>query len=215
MVGDALREMHRRDGPYLLQGNIDYSASLILGGQIAGEPMRLFNIYTQGNFIEATPDNLYFQVGESKYGKPVIDRVVTSSTTMAEAAKCVLISFDSTIRSNISVGCPSRCSGTRATRCAAASIAASSRAIRTSRCSGRAGAAGCAGSSPNCRIRTGWPDGAWCRGSLSGTDPLFERGAEREADESRCQDQHAARDPLSALARRSASDYALRANPTR
>ena len=106
MVGDALREMHRRDGPYLLQGNVDYSASLILGGQIAGEPMRLFNIYTQGNFIEATPDNLYFQVGESKYGKPILDRVVTGSTSMAEAAKCVLISFDSTIRSNISVGLP-------------------------------------------------------------------------------------------------------------
>ncbi|MFO1319800.1 MAG: peptidase [Burkholderiales bacterium] len=106
MVGDALREMQRRDGPYLMQGNIDFSATLILGGQIAGEPPRLFNIYSQGNFIEATRENLYFQVGESKYGKPVIDRVVTPATTMAEAAKCVLISFDSTIRSNISVGLP-------------------------------------------------------------------------------------------------------------
>jgi len=106
MVGDALREMQRRDGPYLMQGNIDFNATLLLGGQIAGEQPRLFNIYSQGNFIEATPDSIYFQVGESKYGKPVLDRVVSSATSVAEAAKCVLISFDSTIRSNISVGLP-------------------------------------------------------------------------------------------------------------
>ncbi len=106
MVGDALREIQRRDGPYLMQSNIDFAANLILGGQIAGEPPRLFNIYSQGNFIEATPETLYFQIGESKYGKPVIDRVVTSATPVAEAAKSVLISFDSTIRSNISVGLP-------------------------------------------------------------------------------------------------------------
>jgi putative proteasome-type protease len=106
MVGDALREMQRRDGPFLLQNNIDFSASLILGGQIAGEQPRLFMIYSQGNFIEATTDNVYFQIGESKYGKPVLDRVVTPSTPMAEAAKCVLVSFDSTIKSNISVGLP-------------------------------------------------------------------------------------------------------------
>ncbi|MCW5624893.1 MAG: peptidase [Burkholderiales bacterium] len=106
MVGDALREMQRRDGPYLMQGNIDFNATLLLGGQIGSERPRLFNIYAQGNFIEATADNIYFQVGESKYGKPVLDRVVTSATPVAEAAKCVLISFDSTIRSNISVGLP-------------------------------------------------------------------------------------------------------------
>ena len=106
MVGDALREMQRRDGPYLMQGNIDFNATLLLGGQIAGEQPRLFNIYSQGNFIEATPDSIYFQVGESKYGKPVLDRVISSGTSVAEAAKCVLISFDSTIRSNISVGLP-------------------------------------------------------------------------------------------------------------
>jgi len=106
MVGDALREMQRRDGPYLMQGNIDFNATLLLGGQIAGERQRLFNIYSQGNFIESTPDSIYFQVGESKYGKPVIDRVITPATSVAEAAKCVLVSFDSTIRSNISVGLP-------------------------------------------------------------------------------------------------------------
>jgi len=106
MVGDALREMQRRDGPYLMQGNIDFNATLLLGGQIAGERQRLFNIYSQGNFIESTPDSIYFQVGESKYGKPVIDRVITPATSVAEAAKCVLVSFDSTIRCNISVGLP-------------------------------------------------------------------------------------------------------------
>jgi len=106
MVGDALREMQRRDGPYLMQGNIDFNATLLLGGQIAGEEPRLFNIYSQGNFIEATPDSIYFQVGESKYGKPVLDRVIGPGTSVAEAAKCVLISFDSTIRSNMSVGLP-------------------------------------------------------------------------------------------------------------
>jgi len=106
LVGDALREVQRRDGPFLAQGSIEAGASLILGGQIRGEDQRLFNIYPQGNFIEATYDTIYFQLGESKYGKPVLDRVITASTHPADAAKCVLVSFDSTIRSNISVGLP-------------------------------------------------------------------------------------------------------------
>jgi putative proteasome-type protease len=106
LVGDALREVQRRDGPYLQQGNIDASASLLVGGQIRGEDPRLFNIYPQGNFIEATAETLYFQLGEGKYGKPVLDRVVTSATNPLDAVKCVLVSFDSTIRSNISVGLP-------------------------------------------------------------------------------------------------------------
>jgi putative proteasome-type protease len=105
-VGGALREVQRRDGPYLAQNNIDYSATLLLGGQIRGEEPRLFNIYAQGNFIEAISDTIYFQVGESKYGKPILDRVLNPSTPYLEAAKCALISFDSTIRSNISVGMP-------------------------------------------------------------------------------------------------------------
>ena len=77
-----------------------------IGGQVAGEPPRLFNIYPQGNFIEATVDTPYFQIGEAKYGKPIIDRVVNFQTPLKEASKCVLISFDSTIRSNLSVGLP-------------------------------------------------------------------------------------------------------------
>jgi putative proteasome-type protease len=106
LVGDALREVQRRDGPYLAQSSVDYAATLLVGGQIKGEEQRLFNVYAQGNFIEATADTIYFQVGESKYGKPILDRVLTTATPHQEAAKCALISFDSTIRSNISVGLP-------------------------------------------------------------------------------------------------------------
>ena len=106
LVGLALREVQARDGPFLQQRHIEATASFIVGGQIAGEDQRLFTIYNEGNFIEATPDTPYFQIGEIKYGKPIIDRVVTSHTSLMEAAKCVLISFDSTMRSNISVGLP-------------------------------------------------------------------------------------------------------------
>ena len=106
LVGDALREMQKKDGPYLLQNNIDANANLIVGGQVRGEAMRLFHVYPQGNFIEATDETPYFQLGESKYGKPILDRVVSTSTPQKEAAKCVLISFDSTMKSNISVGLP-------------------------------------------------------------------------------------------------------------
>lgn len=106
LVGETLREVQKRDGPYLSEHNIDASAGFILGGQICGERHRLFNIYTEGNFIEATQDTPYCQNGEVKYGKPMLDRVITYSTGLMEAAKCVLISFDSTMRSNISVGPP-------------------------------------------------------------------------------------------------------------
>lgn len=106
LVGDALREMQRKDGPFLMQGNIDASANMLVGGQIRGEAMRLFHVYSQGNFIEATDETPYFQLGESKYGKPILDRVVNTGTPQKEAAKCVLISFDSTMKSNISVGLP-------------------------------------------------------------------------------------------------------------
>jgi putative proteasome-type protease len=106
LVGAALREMQKRDEPYLAQSHIDPGASLLVGGQIKGEPPRLFHVYAQGNFIEATDDTPYFQLGESKYGKPILDRVVSMATPEKEAAKCVLISFDSTMKSNISVGLP-------------------------------------------------------------------------------------------------------------
>ena len=106
LVGDALREMQRKDGPFLMQSNIDAGANMLVGGQIKGEGMRLFHVYAQGNFIEATDETPYFQLGESKYGKPILDRVVNTGTPQKEAAKCVLISFDSTMKSNISVGLP-------------------------------------------------------------------------------------------------------------
>lgn len=106
LVGDALREVKTRDGPYLVQNNVDSSANFIVGGQVRGEPPRLFQVYGEGNFIEATADTPYFQIGESKYGKPVIDRVITRATSLSAATKCILVSFDSTMRSNISVGMP-------------------------------------------------------------------------------------------------------------
>ena len=106
LVGETLREVKRRDGPYLEQSNVDASATLLVGGQIQGERQRLFHVYNEGNFIEATRDTPYFQIGESKYGKPVIDRVIKCNTEILDATKCILVSFDSTMRSNISVGLP-------------------------------------------------------------------------------------------------------------
>jgi putative proteasome-type protease len=106
LVGEALRVVHQRDAAAFKEHGIEFNASFIIGGQIRGELPRLFNIYAAGNFIEATPENPYFQIGEAKYGKPTIDRVVTPATSLDEAAKCALISMDSTLRSNISVGLP-------------------------------------------------------------------------------------------------------------
>ena len=106
LVGDCLREVQRRDGPYLAQKNIDASAWFLIGGQIAGEEPRIFMVYAEGNCIEASRDTPFFQIGETKYGKPILDRVITPKTTLQEAAKCVMVSFDSTMRSNISVGPP-------------------------------------------------------------------------------------------------------------
>ena len=106
ILGDSLREVRRRDGPAFLASNIDAGASFIVGGQIKGERPRLFLIYSEGNFIEATPETPYFQIGEIKYGKPILDRVVKRHTALIDAAKCTLVSFDSTMRSNLSVGLP-------------------------------------------------------------------------------------------------------------
>ena len=106
LVSDAMRDIERRDGPSLEASEVTFNASFILGGQIGSEDMRLFRIYAEGNFIESGAHTPYIQTGETKYGKPIVDRVITSSTTLADAAKCVLVSFDSTMRSNISVGMP-------------------------------------------------------------------------------------------------------------
>ncbi|TXH28815.1 MAG: peptidase, partial [Elusimicrobia bacterium] len=105
-VGDIIREVYQRDAAALKEFVIDFNVSILFGGQIAGEQPRLFNLYAAGNFIEAGTDTPYFQIGESKYGKPIIDRVVTPQMSFEDAAKCALISMDSTIRSNLSVGMP-------------------------------------------------------------------------------------------------------------
>jgi putative proteasome-type protease len=105
-VGDAIREIHDRDGKALEEFKIEFNVSMILGGQIKGDAPRLFNIYSAGNFIEANSDTCYFQIGETKYGKPIIDRVITRKTRLERAAKCGLISMDSTIRSNLTVSPP-------------------------------------------------------------------------------------------------------------
>ncbi|HWP20697.1 MAG TPA: proteasome-type protease [Burkholderiaceae bacterium] len=107
IVGSAVRKVYERDGPSLKNFGIEFNVNLILGGQIKGETTRLFNIYAAGNFVEAGRDGVcYFQIGESKYGKPIIDRVVTPATPLDQAAKCALVSMDSTLKSNLSVGLP-------------------------------------------------------------------------------------------------------------
>jgi len=106
LVGEAVREVYRRDADALKSFGVEFSCSFILGGQLRSQPMRLFQIYAAGNFIETSTLSPYFQIGESKYGKPIIDRVLTPATSLDEAAKCALISMDSTVRSNLSVGLP-------------------------------------------------------------------------------------------------------------
>jgi putative proteasome-type protease len=106
VLGSAIRRVHDRDAASLQSAGVDFNVSLVFGGQIKGEGMRLFQVYSAGNFIEATPETPYFQVGESKYGKPVLDRVITPETPLDEAAKCALVSMDSTLKSNLSVGLP-------------------------------------------------------------------------------------------------------------
>jgi putative proteasome-type protease len=98
--------VEERDAAWLKRGNVAFNASFIFGGQIAGERARLFRTYAESNFIEAERDTPFLQTGETKYGKPILDRVITSSTSLADAAKCVLVSFDSTMRSNLSVAMP-------------------------------------------------------------------------------------------------------------
>jgi putative proteasome-type protease len=106
VLGSAVRHVYDRDAEALKHAGLDFNVSFIFGGQVKGEGMRLFLVYAAGNFIEATTETPYFQVGESKYGKPVLDRVLTPETPLDEAAKCALVSMDSTMKSNLSVGLP-------------------------------------------------------------------------------------------------------------
>jgi len=106
VLGAAVRRVYENDGQALKNNGMDFVASFIFGGQIGDEAMRLFLVYSAGNFIEATRETCFFQIGESKYGKPILDRVLTPATPLEEAAKCALVSMDSTLKSNLSVGLP-------------------------------------------------------------------------------------------------------------
>jgi len=106
VLGATVRRVYAEDGEALKNAGVEFNASMIFGGQIRGEAMRLFLVYSAGNFIEATRETCYFQVGESKYGKPVLDRLITPTTPLETAAKCALVSMDSTLKSNLGVGLP-------------------------------------------------------------------------------------------------------------
>ncbi len=106
LAGRAVREVYQVDGTALENRGSRFDVTLLLGGQIAGGRLRLFMIYSAGNFIEATPDTPYLQIGEHKYGKPILDRAVDDETDLYDALKLGLISMDSTMRSNLSVGMP-------------------------------------------------------------------------------------------------------------
>jgi putative proteasome-type protease len=106
LVGQAVREVFAADGPSLSAQGVRFDISLMLGGQIGGGSPRLFLVYAAGNFIEATVDTPFLQIGEHKYGKPILDRVVGFDTPLMDGVKLVLISMDSTLRSNLTVGMP-------------------------------------------------------------------------------------------------------------
>lgn len=106
ILGQTLREVYELDATSLKNLGVDFNATFLVGGQIKNERMRLFHVYPAGNFIEATVETPYFQIGETKYGKPIIERVLNADTPLIEAAKCALVSFDSTIKGNISVAAP-------------------------------------------------------------------------------------------------------------
>ena len=131
---------------------VDIDCSFIVGGQIDHHTPRLFRIYPEGNFIEATPTPTFFQIGETKYGKPIIDRVVRSTTPLKEVAKAFLVSFDSTMRSNLTVGLPIDLLAYERDALqgdAAAALRAGRHVLlRRSAASGRRG---CAARSPKCR----------------------------------------------------------------
>lgn len=106
LVGRAVRIVRETDGEALREAGVKYDMSLLFGGQIIGQPMRLFMIYSAGNFIECGMDAPFLQIGEHKYGKPILDRAVTFKTHLYDALKVGLISMDSTMRSNLGVGLP-------------------------------------------------------------------------------------------------------------
>ncbi len=106
LVGRAMRRVYEMDGQALEQHGLSFDMKVLLGGQIGDAPMRLYHIYSEGNSIEATPDTPYLQIGEPKYGKPILDRAISHEVEVRDALKIGLISMDSTLQSNLSVGLP-------------------------------------------------------------------------------------------------------------
>lgn len=105
-IGRAIRHVHEMEGSALRAEDISFDVSFLFGGQIRGGRMRLFMVYSAGNFIECTIDTPYLQIGEHKYGKPVLDRAITYDVDLQDALKVALVSMDSTMRSNLGVGMP-------------------------------------------------------------------------------------------------------------
>jgi putative proteasome-type protease len=106
LVGEAVRKMYGVHGEAMKAQSVTFDVAALLGGQIRGRGMRLFQIYSAGNFIEATEDTPFLQIGEHKYGKPILDRAASYDTDPNDAVKLALISMDSTLRSNLTVGLP-------------------------------------------------------------------------------------------------------------
>lgn len=117
LVGDTLNGIQTRDRARIEAQGAAADATIILAGQRKGGDLRLFMIYSAGNFIEATSDTCFLQIGETKYGKPILDRVITPDTSLDEAIKAALVSMDSTLRSNLSVGMPLDLAVIRAEEC--------------------------------------------------------------------------------------------------
>jgi putative proteasome-type protease len=105
-LGNQIRQVREQERPWLEKDNIDFNCNILCGGQIRGEDPELYLIYSQGNFIQATSETPFLQIGETKYGKPILDRTITYETSIDDVAKCALLSIDSTMKSNISVGPP-------------------------------------------------------------------------------------------------------------
>ena len=105
-IGSVIRTIHATEGKALQAEDINFDVSFLFGGQIRGSRMRLFMVYPAGNFIECTTDTPYLQIGEHKYGKPVLDRAISYDVDLYDALKIGLISMDSTMRSNLGVGMP-------------------------------------------------------------------------------------------------------------
>jgi putative proteasome-type protease len=106
LVGEAVQSVNRSVGAVLAEANISSSVSLLLGGRIGSEPPSLYLVYAAGNFIQCSPESPFLQIGETKYGKPILDRGVRFGTKLDEAVKVALLSFDSAMRSNLGVARP-------------------------------------------------------------------------------------------------------------